>query len=96
MNEKIDFVIIWVDGGDAEWRKEKNKYAGIPNEEINGDARFRDWDNLKYWFRGVEKFAPWVGNIYFVRTYDFIYREILGKEESGLCDRINSYIYCHC
>ena len=66
MNEKIDFVIIWVDGGDAEWRKEKNKYAGIPNEETNGDARFRDWDNLKYWFRGVEKFAPWVDNIYFV------------------------------
>ena len=52
--------------GDKEWQKQKNKYAGITNEEINGDARFRDWDNLKYWFRGVEKFAPWVGNIYFV------------------------------
>ena len=25
-------------------------------------------DNLKYWFRGVEKFAPWVNKIYFI-TY---------------------------
>lgn len=66
MEDKIDFVMIWVDGGDLEWRKEKNKYAGIPDDAINGDVRFRDWENLKYWFRGVEKFAPWVNNVYFV------------------------------
>lgn len=66
MEEKIDFVMIWVDGADKEWQKEKNKYAGLPDEAINGDVRFRDWDNLKYWFRGVEKFAPWVNNVYFV------------------------------
>ncbi len=66
MEDKIDFVMIWVDGGDQEWRKEKNKYAGLPDEAINGEIRFRDWDNLKYWFRGVEKFAPWVNNVYFV------------------------------
>ncbi len=66
MNDKIDFVMIWVDGGDKEWRKEKNKYAGIPDDDVNGEIRFRDWDNLKYWFRGVEKFAPWVNNVYFV------------------------------
>lgn len=66
MENKIDFVMIWVDGGDLEWRKEKNKYAGLPDDEINGEIRFRDWDNLKYWFRGIEKFAPWVNNVYFV------------------------------
>ena len=66
MNDKIDFVMIWVDGSDIEWRKEKNKYAGLPDEDINGEIRFRDWDNLKYWFRGVEKFAPWVNDVYFV------------------------------
>ena len=66
MDNKIDFVLIWVDGGDEAWRKEKNKYAGLPDDTINGEIRFRDWDNLKYWFRGVEKFAPWVNNVYFV------------------------------
>lgn len=30
------------------------------------EERYRDWDNLQYWFRGVEKFAPWVRKIHFV------------------------------
>lgn len=59
----MDFVIIWVDGSDVEWQKEKAKYSGNPV----GDAiaRFRDWGLLKYWFRGVEKFAPWVDKVHF-------------------------------
>ncbi|MBQ1187227.1 MAG: stealth conserved region 3 domain-containing protein, partial [Clostridia bacterium] len=32
----------------------------------NSEVRYRDWDNLQYWFRGVEKFAPWVNKIHFV------------------------------
>ncbi len=63
--EKIDFVIIWVDGNDPEWQKEKAKYS--PNKNTDSrNIRYRDWENLKYWFRGVEKFAPWVNKIYFV------------------------------
>ena len=63
----IDFVIPWVDGSDLEWRKNKNKYSGKIDEPVDiTDARYRDWDILKYWFRGVEKYAPWVHKIYFV------------------------------
>ena len=63
----IDFVIPWVDGSDLEWRKSKNKYSGKIDEPVDiTDARYRDWDILKYWFRGVEKYAPWVHKIYFV------------------------------
>ncbi|MBO5142221.1 MAG: Stealth CR1 domain-containing protein [Clostridia bacterium] len=65
MDKKIDFVLIWVDGGDVNWQKERNRYAGKDPEDL-ADYRFRDWENLKYWFRGVEKFAPWVNNIYFI------------------------------
>ena len=25
--EDIDFVVLWVDGADPEWQKEKNKYS---------------------------------------------------------------------
>ena len=64
-DNKIDFVIIWVDGGDIEWQKQRNIYSGKDPEDL-ADYRFRDWENLKYWFRGVEKFAPWVNNVYFV------------------------------
>ena len=66
-NEKIDFVILWVDGNDPKWLEEKKKYIpDFDNGDSNGANRYRDWDNLKYWFRGVEKFAPWVNKIYFV------------------------------
>lgn len=61
----IDFVIIWVDGSDPAWLAEKSKYDGSAKSG-NTAVRFRDWDNLQYWFRGVEKFAPWVHQIHFV------------------------------
>ncbi len=62
----IDFVVTWVDGCDPDWLEKKAKYTGKIAAEGNSEARYRDWDTLKYWFRGVEKFAPWVNNIYFV------------------------------
>lgn len=65
MTDNIDFIVTWVDGNDPEWRKEKNKAKGI-DEGDSRDARYRDWDTLKYWFRGVEKFAPWVNKVFFV------------------------------
>jgi len=30
------------------------------------ESRYRDWDNLRYWFRGVERFAPWVNRVHFL------------------------------
>lgn len=64
--EKIDFVMIWVDGNDPEWQKEYNRYSGKNGLDENSTVRYRDWDLLKYWFRGVEKFAPWVNRVHFV------------------------------
>ena len=70
-NREIDFVLTWVDGADPEWQKEK--YArmlklGVISEADDRPERYRDWGILPYWFRGVEKFAPWVRTIHFV-TY---------------------------
>ena len=62
---KIDFVIMWVDGNDLKWRKEKNKFLA-KDDEVNNEVRFRDWELLKYWFRGIEKYTPWVNKVYFV------------------------------
>lgn len=66
-NYDIDFVILWVDGNDENWINEKKKYEKEKGK--NDDARvvrYRDWNNLQYWFRGVEKFTPWVRKIHFV------------------------------
>lgn len=61
----IDFVVPWVDGNDVEWLKQKEKYKPSENTDARNN-RYRDWDNLQYWFRGVEKFTPWVRKIHFV------------------------------
>ena len=64
----IDFVITWVDMDDPKWQTEFAKHSGKKDNTKNGvsKARFRDYGFLKYWFRGVEKFAPWVRKIHFV------------------------------
>lgn len=64
--EKIDFIIPWVDGNDPAWRAEKAKYSPPSMDHSDTEVRYRDWDNLQYWFRGVEKFAPWVNRVYFI------------------------------
>lgn len=60
----IDFVIPWVDGNDPQWRKERNRYSNTPVD--SDECRFRDWDLLRYWFRAVEAYAPWVNRIHLV------------------------------
>lgn len=63
--EKIDFIVYWVDGSDEQWLQKKNQYA-VANGQDSKTNRYRDWENLKYLFRGIEKFAPWVNHVYFV------------------------------
>lgn len=65
--DKIDFVIVWVDGNDINWQKERKKYENN-TEGDNSLKRYRDWENLQFLFRGIEKFTPWVNKIHFV-TY---------------------------
>ena len=62
----IDVVVLWVDGADPAWLEEKRKY--MPPAEADSDSvnRYRDWGLLPYWFRAIEKFAPWVRKIHFV------------------------------
>lgn len=62
----IDFVILWVDGNDKEWQKERSKFENKNDDSSQLSFRYRDWDNLQYLFRGIEKFTPWVNKIHFV------------------------------
>jgi len=65
---EIDFVITWVDMNDPKWQETFARYSGKIDNNKNevSVARFRDHGLLKYWFRGVEKFTPWVRKIHFV------------------------------
>ncbi|MBO4512154.1 MAG: Stealth CR1 domain-containing protein [Victivallales bacterium] len=70
--DKIDFVLPWVDGSDLAWLEQKRKYENGGERMAHGDAdanadcRYRDYGLLKYWFRAVERFAPWVNRLFFV------------------------------
>lgn len=62
----IDFVITWVDGADETWRDKRDAFSPSTKADDSQDARYRDWNLLKFWFRGVEQFAPWVNKIHLV------------------------------
>lgn len=67
MDMKIDFVIPWVDGNDPKWQEKFNTFNKKLDSTLDARSRrFRDMGLLKYWFRCVEKFAPWVNKVYFV------------------------------
>ena len=72
VEDKIDFVVTWVDGTDPAWQSEKRKYEGVDGDvnggldDANNETRYRNLGLLRYWFRGVEQFAPWVNKVFFV------------------------------
>ena len=64
-NSNIDIIVYWVDGNDIEWQRKKSLYKGTSGQDFS-PSRYRDWDNLIYLFRGIEKYTPWIRKVYFV------------------------------
>lgn len=65
----VDFVVTWVDGSDPIWCEKKSQFDGSINtskNSMNSQKAYREWGTFKYWFRGVERFAPWVNKVYLV------------------------------
>ncbi|MEU2554040.1 stealth conserved region 3 domain-containing protein [Streptomyces sp. NPDC013313] len=66
----IDAVYTWVDGADVSWLERKNAVLaakGIETEDAaTSAARFRNRDELRYSFRSLDMYAPWIRNIYVV------------------------------
>ena len=85
MNHDIDIVIPWVDDSDPVWRKNKDAwYQKLnPDQNANSHTRYQSWDNLRYWFRAVEKFLPWFHKIYFL-TYGHV-PDFLRIDDARLC-----------
>lgn len=66
MAELIDFIVLWVDDSDPEWQHQRAQYCPLTPDNGSDENRYRDWDLMRYWFRAVERFAPWVNRIFFV------------------------------
>ena len=62
---KIDFVYLWVNGSEKEFQDTKRPYElnSVLNDiegtwiKSHGRNRYRDWDELRYSLRSIEKFA---------------------------------------
>lgn len=65
--DPIDVVVAWVDDEDPLWRADFDRHSGKATRfSDRGVNRYRDWGLLRYWFRGLEKYAPWVRRVHFV------------------------------
>ena len=67
--EKIDIVVLWVDGSDPEFIREKQMVArkdGGSDSYIDSDMRYRDYGTFNNWFRMIENHAPWVNKVFLI------------------------------
>jgi hypothetical protein len=62
----MDIVITYVDGNDPLWKQDYEKYSDVPVLE----KRFRDWGTLRYLLRGIEKYMPFVSNVFLVVSHE--------------------------
>ncbi len=65
---EVDFVYLWVDGNDPAWQAKRNAIIGKTDSNPSADCkgRYADNDELKYSLRSLEKYAPWIRNIFIV------------------------------
>lgn len=70
MQPQIDFVVTWLDPLDAEWQKSLAAYRPQTKGDAS-EARFRDMNIFRYWFRAVELYAPWVRKVFLITNGKF-------------------------
>ena len=66
----VDIVYLWCDSSDKIWQEKKNselkKYGKALDSDSTSECRFVENDELKYSLRSLEKYAPWINNIFIV------------------------------
>lgn len=68
---KIDFYIPYVNSNDEFWKSEFIKYGNnIDTSFLSGAQRYRDQGILRYLLRSIEKYTPWVNDVYLVVAYE--------------------------
>lgn len=63
----IDFVFPYVDNTDSNWIQTYEECCKKYHIGCNvNDVRYRDYDTLKYLLRGINKYLPWIRNLYII------------------------------
>ena len=92
----VDVVITWVDGDDpahqlkrAEFLDNGETAAPLPIAAGKDSTRFKDNGELRYCLASLDKFAPWVRNIFLItdgQTPDFLTPELARKYRVRVID----------
>ncbi len=70
-SNSIDIVIPWVNGSDPLWQNDFKKYYSNQRGLDARIQRYRDNGLLRFWFRGLEKNAPWIRKIHFIHLWAY-------------------------
>ena len=89
---KIDLIFPYVDNNDPEWQKLYNenvvKHTSDEGKEWYansvGAIRFSQNDMLKYLFRGIEKYAPWVNRVHMIVQSDSQIPDWINRDEVNI------------
>ncbi len=61
----IDLVYLWVDGNNPEWLAKRAAFLdGNTDNSLTNSRSYLNNDELKYSLRSVERYAPWIRNIF--------------------------------
>ena len=72
IDNAVDAVVAWVDGGDPKHRAKRKRYLadpggdGGPERVANVERRFSDNDEIRFCLRSIRNYAPWVRTIWLV------------------------------
>jgi len=71
INFPIDVVFTWVDDSDPHWKEKYLRFKAEIGAETLGnfatdDARFCNHDELRYSVKSIERYIPWVRNIFII------------------------------
>lgn len=68
---KIDYVFPYVTINDINWKNLYKTFFSLNNSQFeSGIQRFRDNGLLKYLFRSLEKFLPWINKVHMIVMCD--------------------------
>lgn len=67
----IDVVFTWVDDSDVEWKEKYLRFKAEIGAETLGnfatdEARFCNHDEIRYSIKSIERYMPWVRNIFII------------------------------
>lgn len=66
---QIDIILPFYNDSDKYWKTILYDYMNKEHSndrQVIGEERYRDWENLKYWFRAIEKNCKWVNKVFLV------------------------------